>query len=341
MIRIGVIGYGYWGPNLVRNFSEVAGCRVTHVCDARGDRLALVEQRYPGMRTTTRHEDVLRDPQVDAVVVATPPATHYRLTLEALQAGKDVLVEKPLAPSSSEVMRLIDEADRRGCILQVDHTFVYSGAVRKMADLVHNTLGSLYYYDSVRANLGLFQSDVNVLWDLAVHDLSIMDYVLPSTPNAVSAIAVRHVPGRPEDLAYLTLHYDERLIAHVHVSWLAPVKVRRTLVAGSSKMIVYDELEPSEKIKVYDRGVTIAEAAANRHDLLIGYRMGDMLAPQIEVGEALRTEAIHFVDCVTRRTRPLTDGQAGLRVVQILEAAMKSLELRGQPIELEARRCVA
>jgi predicted dehydrogenase len=336
MIRIGVIGYGYWGPNLVRNFHEVGGCQVVAVSDTRAERRALAEARYPSLHATADYRDVITDPRIDAVLIATPVHTHYPLALEAMSNGKHVWVEKPMTTTSEESVRLIDEAGRRGLVLHVDHTFVYTGAVRKIHELVNSdALGRIYYYDSVRVNLGLFQSDVNVIWDLAVHDLSIMEYVLPIQPCAVSATGVGHISGKPENIAYLTLFFEDSTIAHVHANWLAPVKVRRTLIGGSSKMIVYDDLETSEKVKVYDKGLKMGEQGDARYQVLVGYRAGDMWAPQIEITEALQTEATHFLDCITNQRRSLTDGEAGLRVVRILEAATRSMSSRGQVVELD------
>ncbi len=336
LIRIGVIGYGYWGPNLVRNFSEARDCQVVAVADTRAERRALVQSRYPAVDTVADYRELLNDPNVDAVAIATPVSTHFPIALEALRAGKHVWVEKPLTTTSDEGLRLIEEADRRRLVLHVDHTFVYTGAVRKIHELVSSgSVGHVYYYDSVRVNLGLFQRDVNVMWDLAVHDLSIMDYVLPKQPRAVSVTGVGHVAGSPEDVAYLTLFFDDSTIAHIHVNWLAPVKVRRTLIGGSSKMIVYDDLEPSEKIKVYDKGLKLGEQGDARYQMLVGYRTGDMWAPQVEISEALLVEANHFADCINRTQRTRTDGDAGLRVVRILEAASQSLMGRGQVVELD------
>lgn len=342
MIRVGVIGYGYWGPNLVRNFAEVPGARVVAVSDRRPERLARVYDRYPAIQTTRDHGDLFADPAIDAIAIATPVSTHFDLALQALQAGKHVLVEKPLAATSEQAMRLIEEADRCKRVLMVDHTFVYTGAVRKIQELVASDgLGDIYYYDSVRINLGLFQHDVNVIWDLAVHDLSIMDYVLPSRPRAVSATGMSHILGEPENIAYLTLFFDGCLIAHIHVNWLAPVKVRRSLMGGSRKMIVYDDLEPSEKVKVYDKGITVNNGVESVYQMLIGYRTGDMWAPQLDMTEALRSEAVHFTRCIEKGERPITDGEAGLRVVRILEAATQSMAERGQLVELASGRSVA
>lgn len=335
MIQVGVIGYGYWGPNLVRNFMETLGCRVVMVSDLRPERLALVQQRYPGIRITADSHDLISDPAIDAIAIATPVHTHFDLALEALRSGKHVLVEKPLADTSDHCLQLIEEAAGRNRILMVDHTFVYTGAVRKIRELVEvDSLGDLYYYDSVRINLGLFHNDVNVIWDLAVHDLSIMDFVLKSRPIAVSATGIRHIQEQHENIAYLTLFYDNFLIAHLHVNWLAPVKIRRTLLSGSQRMVVYDDLEFSEKVKVYDKGVTVNSTVDSLYQVLVGYRTGDMWAPQLSTTEALLLEAQHFIACIEKGERPVTDGQAGLRVVRILEAATQSMAQRGRSIDL-------
>lgn len=336
MIRVGVIGYGYWGPNLVRNFAELPGVQVAAVSDLRPERLGLVKNRYPSVHTTADHRELLAEPSIDAVAIATPISTHYDLALQALQADKHVLVEKPLAAKSEHATRLIEEAERRHRVLMVDHTFVYTGAVRKIKDLIaSDALGDIYYYDSVRVNLGLFQHDVDVIWDLAVHDLSIMDYVLPYRPCAVSATGMSHFPGQPENIAYLTLFFHEALIAHFHVNWLAPVKVRRTLIGGSQKMIVYDDLEPSEKVKVYDKGISRTNESESVYQMLISYRTGDMWAPQLDSTEALHAELRHFVRCIEHGQTPLTNGKVELRIVEILEAASRSMAERGRPIELE------
>ena len=335
MIGIGVIGYGYWGPNLVRNFAECQGAAVRMVCDLRPAQLEKVQRRYPGVRVTTNPADVWNDPEVDAVVVATPVDRHFELAMASLQAGKHVLVEKPMTSTSEQANRLIDEAAKRRLVLMVDHTFVYTGAVRKMRELLETgELGDVYYYDSVRVNLGLFQHDVNVLWDLAVHDLSIMDFVLGQQPVAVSATGFAHVQGRPEIIAYMTMFFDGSLIAHVNVNWLSPVKVRRTLLGGSRRMVMFDDLEASEKIKVYDRGISLNPSPENVYQMLIGYRAGDMHAPQLAVTEALSVEAAHFVDCVSRGTAPLTGGEAGLRVVRLLEAASESMADQGRLVSM-------
>ena len=349
MIGIAVVGYGYWGPNLVRNFWDTPGARLVSVCDLRTERLAGVQGRYPAVEITSNFDEVLNDPRVDAIAIATPVSSHFDLAMRALQAGKHVFVEKPIAANAEQAQRLVDEAARRRLVLAVDHTFVHTGAVRKMRQLVDDGLGQVYYYDSVRVNLGLFQHDVSVVWDLAVHDLSIMDFVLPAKPVAVSATGVSHVAGEPENIAYLNLFFENNLIAHIHVNWLAPVKIRRTLVGGSSKMIVYDDLEPSEKIKVYDKGITVngngnghGNGNGNgekRYQMLVGYRTGDMWAPQLDMKEALGIELREFVDCIETGKTPVADGHAGLRVVRILESATKSLAERGRVVELDYAGC--
>jgi predicted dehydrogenase len=305
-----------------------------------------VRARYPGVRATGDPQSLINDPKVDVVVVATPVSTHFDLAMQALRAGKDIFVEKPFTTSSEQAKHLLDEAARRGRVVGVDHTFLYTSAVRKIAELVSNgSLGDVYYYDSVRVNLGLFQHDVNVVWDLAVHDLAIIDHVLPGRPVAISAMGLSHVPGKPENIAYLTLHFERNVIAHVHVNWLAPVKVRRALIGGSQRMVVYDDLEPSEKIKVYDKGITVKEtdqpSSDGLYQLLVGYRSGDMWAPQLDVTEALGIELRQFISCVERRQQPLSDGFAGLRIVSMLEAATASIRARGQVIELESSRWAA
>ncbi|HEX3819885.1 MAG TPA: Gfo/Idh/MocA family oxidoreductase [Candidatus Sulfotelmatobacter sp.] len=337
MIRIGVIGYGYWGPNLVRNFFEAPEVQVVAVSDLRADRLAALGARYPTIQITSNYRELIDDPSIDAVAVATPVSTHYELALRALQAGKHVLVEKPLASDTDQVQHLMDVARKRNLVLMVDHTFVYTGAVRKIRELVESGgLGEIYYYDSVRVNLGLFQHDVNVLWDLAVHDLAIMDYVLPFRPCAVSATGLSHVPGGTENIAYLTLFFEGSQIAHIHANWLAPVKLRRTLIGANRKMIVYDDLEQSEKIKVYDKGITLNhhQTPEKLYQMLVGYRTGDMLAPQIDGTEALHREIEHFLNCIREQQEPVTGGSAGLRVVEILQAASQSMAQHGRPVEL-------
>jgi predicted dehydrogenase len=336
MVNIGVIGYGYWGPNLVRNFMEYGESTVGAVCDLSQDRLDAVSARYPTVKTTVHPADVIEDTAIDAVVVATPVSSHFDLTMKALQAGKHVLVEKPMAASVKQACRMVEQAEQARKVLMVDHTFVYTGAVRKIKELVEGgDLGQVYYYDSMRINLGLFQHDVNVIWDLAVHDLAIMEYVLTARPQAVSATGASHVAGQPVNTAYVTLYMEDGVIGHVNVNWLAPVKIRRTLIGGSRKMVVYDDLEPSEKVKVYDKGVVVSTEPEVLYRTLVGYRTGDMWAPQLDSTEGLRVEARHFVECIERGTTPLSDGRAGARVVGLLEAATRSMSESGRLVEVD------
>ena len=335
MIRVGVIGYGYWGPNLVRNFMLAPGSAVTRVCDLREERLTSLQKIYPALKTCNRPDELIDDPEIDAVVIATPVSSHFELALAALQAGKHVLVEKPLASNSDQARRLVDEAAARKLVLLVDHTFVYTDAVRKIREMIiSGQLGQIYYYDAVRVNLGLFQHDVNVIWDLAIHDLSIIDYVLPEKPIAVSATGISHIPNQPENVAYITLFFNSSQIAHVHVNWLTPVKVRHTLIGGSEKMILYDDLEPSEKLKIYDKGIRVTPRPEDVYRMLVSYRLGDMWAPRLDNTEALQTEALHFIDCIEHGRQPETDGIAGLRLVNMIEAAETSLRDRGRLIDI-------
>ena len=334
MVNLGFIGYGYWGPNLVRNFYATKDAKVVKVCDLRKERLNLVEPSYPSVKTTTDYKDLIRDPQIDAIVISTPVSTHFPLAKEAFENDKHVMLEKPMTATVEESEKLIELAEKKKKILMVDHTFLYTGAVRKMKQLVESgELGDLYYFDSVRVNLGLFQHDVNVIWDLAPHDFSIMDYLLQKEPQMVSATGVSHF-GDLENIAYVTVQYPNNLIAHIHVNWLAPVKLRTTLIGGSKKMIVYDDNEPSEKIKIYDRGVSYVEKAEDVYQILVQYRTGDMLAPKLDSSEALKLVSKEFVDSITQNRKPLTDGEKGLRVVRLLESANQSLKQKGKVINL-------
>jgi predicted dehydrogenase len=327
MIKVGVIGYGYWGPNLVRNFSDIPGAQVIAVSDLNSDRLKLAKNRYPHLSTTIDHKELISNPAIDAVIIATPVSTHFDLALQAIKEGKHVLVEKPLASTTEEGNRLLEEAQKRNLTLLVDHTYVYTGAVRKISKLIQkNELGEIYYYDSTRVNLGMFQYDVNVIYDLAVHDLSIMDFLLDGTqPSAVLATGKSHVEDRPEN----------GLIAHINVNWLSPVKIRQTLIGVSNKMVVFDDLEATEKVKVYDSGITINNRPEKVYETIVGYRMGDIWAPKIDQTEALHAEALHFVDCVENNTQPITGAEMGLRVVRVMEAASLSLAQTGKLIKLK------
>jgi predicted dehydrogenase len=335
VLNIGVIGYGYWGPNLVRNFSELDEARVHTVADLNPQVLDIVAKRYPATKTTTDTMAMIHDPEIDAVAIATPVSTHFSLALAALRAGKHVWLEKPMTETSLQARALVDEAEKRGLTLHIDHTFIYTGPVVKMRELVQsNTLGKSLYYDSTRVNLGLFQRDVNVISDLAVHDFSILDYVFGEHPVAVSASGINHYPGTPENLAFITLFYDSGFIAHVNVSWLAPVKVRNILIGGTEKMITFDELQPSEKLKIYDKGVSFTDDPKQIHEMRVGYRTGDMWAPKVDNVEALRVEAQHFCDCVATGKSSISDGQFGLRMVEVIEAATSSMRGRGETVHL-------
>jgi predicted dehydrogenase len=335
ILNIGVIGYGYWGPNLVRNFSELTDARVHTVADLNPKALEVVAKRYPATKVTTDVQGMIRDPEIDAVAIATPVATHFSLAMAALKAGKHVWLEKPMTETSLQARALVEEAEKRGLTLHVDHTFVYTGPVKKMRDMVQSgEVGKVLYYDSTRINLGLFQRDVNVIADLAVHDFSILDYVFEQHPIAVSASGINHYPGTPENLAFITLFYESGFIAHVNVSWLAPVKVRTILIGGANKMITFDELQPSEKLKIYDKGVSFTDDPAKIHEMRVGYRAGDMWAPKVDGAEALLVEGKHFIECVRTGKKPVSNGEFGLRMVELIEAATASMRGRGETIHL-------
>ena len=332
-LNAAIVGYGYWGPNLARNIKNGKVFELKYICDKSPKLKNLASSKYPSVNTTCNFKDILNN-NIDAVFIATPPHTHYEIALFFLEHGTSVLVEKPLACSSSQCKKLIETADKKSCILMVDHTFLYTGAVRKMKELSLSKIGDLLYYDSVRINLGLFQRNVNVLWDLAVHDLSILDYLTNNFPVAVSATGLSHVEGYPENTAYLTLFYDNSFIAHIHCSWMAPVKIRKTLLGGSKKMIVYDDLEPTEKIKVYDKGISVNPSPIEKYRLHVDYRSSDVHSPKVQDTEALSMMLIEFHKSIIEYTLPLTDAFSGLRIVSILEAADKSLSMKGKPINV-------
>src|ERR1700690_854211 len=320
-IGMAVVGCGYWGPNLMRNFSDQPDGDLRWLVDRDPQRLKRCGERYPQARTTTDLGEALTDPKLQAVVLATPVSTHHPLARQCLMAGRHVLIEKPMAQTVSECEELIALADEKGLTLLVDHTFIYTGAVRKIRELITSgELGGIYYFDSVRVNLGLFQHDVNVIWDLAPHDLSIMDYVLPHKPTCVSAHGACHMAGsNVENIAYLTLKFDDATLAHFHVNWLAPAKIRRIIIGGSKKMLVYDDLSPDERIKIYNKGLVLKDGpSADSHQILAGYRIGDLYTPHIASTGALRRETGHFLDCIQERRTPESDGPTGLRIVKIL-----------------------
>ena len=333
MIRTAVIGYGYWGPRIVRNFSAAKDCKVVAICDKSPSALQRAARDFPGVKVDGDLDAVISCPDVDAVAVVTPVWTHFELAEKALRNGKHVFVEKPFTSTSQQAEILVELAESRNLRIIVDHTFLFTGAVRRIREMVaEGTLGKLYYYDSTRVNLGLFQHDVNVIWDLAPHDLSIVDHLTDNAPQFVTASGQSHLNGL-EDVAYITVYYGDRMMAHINVNWLSPVKVRTTLIGGEKKMLVWNDLEADEKLRVYDKGVSIT-SGQNLYDLLVSYRSGDMWAPRIEQNEALAAETNYFVECVSNSQRPFNDGLAGLRIVRLLEAADKSLKNRGIPVQL-------
>jgi len=337
MIKIGIVGFGYWGPNLARNFFAMPECELLAICEKNADLAQKAARMYGGVYVTDNYDELLNNDEIDAIVIATPVSTHYDLAKNALLAGKDVLIEKPLTHTAAEAAELIDIAEQNKRILAVDHTFLYTGAIRKIKEIIDSGgIGRIIYIDSSRLNLGLFQSDVNVIYDLAPHDLSIVCQLLGKEPKYVQAFGTSHEWSKHEYLAYLHLEYEDGTTAHFHFNWLAPVKVRRMLIGGADKMIVYDDMEPSEKVKIYDKGIVLKENDLDSiYKVYIDYRTGDMVAPKLEHREALAVEAEHFVDCVKNRTAPLTDGYSGLRVVKIIEAAQRSICNKGERIKME------
>jgi predicted dehydrogenase len=335
MINIGLIGYGYWGPNLARNFNVNPNLELSAICDFSHDRLKAASALYQQIKLTNDPKELFKDTSLDAIGIATPVSTHFDLAKKALQSGKDVWLEKPMTEKVEQGEELIELAEKNRKILLVDHTFVYTGAVRKVKELVDKgEIGDLMYYDSTRVNLGLFQQDVDVIWDLAPHDISIMDYLMPFKKIAVSATGSKYYGNGIVPKALLTVYMDNSIVAHINVSWVSPVKIRQTLIGGTSKMILYDDNQPSEKIKVYDKGVDLYETKEALYHLKVQYRVGDMWCPKISDHEALSFETKHFAECLESRRTPLTDGQAGLEVVKILVASQKSLHARGTPVEL-------
>jgi predicted dehydrogenase len=333
IMNFGVIGYGYWGPNVVRNLTTLEGSQVLTIADLSPSARARAQKAYPGIHVTSEVNDILLSTRIDAVAVVSPVWTHYELAKAALENGKHVFVEKPFTSNTAQAEELIEIAQRKNLRIMVDHTFLFTGAVRKIRQLLDDgALGKLYYYDSMRVNLGLFQHDINVLWDLAPHDLSIMDYLLKSTPEAVVATGQKHLNGH-EDIAFMTLYFPDKVIAHINVNWLSPVKIRMTLIGGEKKMLLWNDLVADEKLRVYDKGVNIT-SQEGVYDLLVNYRSGDMCAPQLEQCEALRSELSYFVECISSGKDPFNDGRSGLRVVKILEAATESLSKRGSQVYL-------
>ena len=334
-VRVAIVGCGYWGQNLIRNFADSTDVQVAAVCDFNLPTLARTKRRYPTVALTQDFQQILSDSSIDAVVIATPASTHYPFAHQALRAGKHVLVEKPMATSTRQALELMELAEKHDRTLMVDHTFIYTGAVRHIRSMIDaGEIGELLYFDSVRISLGLVQGDINVIWDLAPHDFSIMDHLCLKDPIAVSATGAKHLGCAFENIAYVTAHFESKMIAHFHLNWLAPVKVRKTLVGGTRKMIVYDDMEPTEKVRVYDKGITVNHDPHRRERVLAGYRNGDMFAPNLDTSEALRLMVREFIDSITKKRLPISDGYGGYRVVRLLEAAQQSMRLNGQPVEL-------
>lgn len=335
-VRVAIIGAGYWGPNLVRNFHALDGVEVAYICDLDRKKLNALHALYPSVTATTKTTDIFSDASVDAVVIATPVPTHHPLGKQALESGKHTLIEKPIADTPDKAKQLVNLAATRSRILMVDHTFVYASPVMKMREMVDKKkLGKLCYFDSVRVNLGLFQPNTNVLWDLATHDLSIMDYLIDKKPTHISAIGASHIQKNLENIVYVTIKFPGDLIAHIHVNWLAPVKLRMTLLAGLKKMIVYNDMEPMEKVKVYDRGIDYHPEADGLNLARFQYRVGDMFSPRLDDVEALHNMCSHFIECIRTGTSPKTDGHAGLRIVSMLDAAHQSMKSNGKYITLQ------
>jgi len=332
-MNFGVIGYGYWGPNVVRNLMSLEGAEVSAIAEISPSAQARARKAYPGVKITRSATEVITSPETDVVAIVSPVWTHYELTKAALLNGKHVFVEKPFTSTAAQGEELINLARQKNLKIMVDHTFLFTGAVKRIGQLIQEgALGNLYYYDSTRVNLGLFQHDINVLWDLAPHDLSIMDHLIGARPDGVVATGQGHLNGH-EDIAFMTLYFPEKLIAHINVNWLSPVKVRTTLIGGEKRMIVWNDLEADEKVKVYDKGVKIT-SQEGVYELLVSYRSGDMWSPQLEQVEALRQELNYFIDCITTGKEPFNDGCAGLRVVRMLEAASESLNRKGAFVRL-------
>jgi predicted dehydrogenase len=328
-LKIGIIGYGYWGPNLLRNFSSCPLTEVVAVCDANQARLETLGRTHSHLRLVGSLDELFGI-SLDAVAIATPVSTHFPIAQQCLDAGLHVLVEKPLAASVQEGRALVDQASRLGRVLMVDHTYLFNNAVRKIKELIeHDELGELYYIDSIRINLGLFQNDVNVVWDLAPHDLSIAEHVVGYEARSISAWGCAHTPRGIENIAYVNVDYGDQMMANFHVNWLSPVKIRQMIFAGSRKSLIFNELNTTEPIKVYDRGIELGEGPEGRHKLLVGYRSGDVWSPHVEPVEALQGMVRHFAECIRDRATPLSDGRMGLRVVRLLEAANRSIRAQG------------
>uniref|UniRef100_C6E1F0 Oxidoreductase domain protein n=1 Tax=Geobacter sp. (strain M21) TaxID=443144 RepID=C6E1F0_GEOSM len=328
MINVGIVGYGYWGPNVARNFQQTLGAKVIAICDADNKSLCRAQTNFTEAKPIQNYRQLVSRIDIDLVAIVTPVSSHFEIAKAALTYGKHVFIEKPFTASEAQAEQLIELADKKNLKIMVDHTFLFTGAVNKIKELIDSkALGALYYFDSVRGNLGLFQKDVNVVWDLAPHDISIIDYLIGAPPIAVTATGVSHFKNNQEDVAYVTMYFPDNMIAHLHLNWLSPVKVRTTFIGGQKRMLVWNDLDNDEKIKVYDKG-------AFEDDMMMTYRSGDMWAPKVPQGEALKKEVEYFLDCIANDVKPINDGNAGLRVVRVLEAIKESLKLRGAPVQL-------
>lgn len=336
MISVGVIGCGYWGPNLIRNFAVCPETKLLWICDKDKSRLERIMLQYPGVKYTSEIDELLSDEHLDAVAIATPVHTHFPIAKICFENGKHVLIEKPLASSVEQGKKLVRIASEKNLKFMCDHTFCYTSVVRKIKEIVKSgELGDLLYFDSIRINLGLFQQDVNVIWDLAPHDLSILDFIIDEKPISVSAHGVCHAGNNLENIAYVSLQYANNFIAHFHVNWLSPVKIRKTIIGGSEKMLVWNDLEPAEKLKIYNKGITLKQGNhEERRRLMVSYRMGDMYAPQIDQTEALSLMVKEFATCIEENRPALTDGEAGLRVLKVLEASERSIKADGANVHI-------
>lgn len=333
-INVGVIGYGYWGPNIVRNFFSTNNCTVKAVADGRPERLAALSKIFPTIKGIANGDDIINDPSIDAVVVATPVFTHFALAKKALLNGKHVLIEKPMTSTVAESEELINLAAQKGLTIMADHTFLYTGAVQKMKELMETHVGKPHYFDSTRINLGLFQPDVNVLWDLAPHDISILTYLITEAPASINATGISHTKNNIENIAYMTVNYNSDFIAHFNCSWSSPVKVRHTLIGGDNKMIVYNDLEPSEKIRVYDTGYN-HKTDEDKNRIMVDYRTGDVFIPKLSSREALAGMADDFIQSVIQKKEPLANATLGMQVVKILEASQQSIKNNGKEIKIK------
>jgi len=334
MVKMGIIGYGYWGPNIVRNFLSTENAQIISICDIDEEALNKAKKKYPKLKVVSDFNEVLTSTEIDAIAIVTPVYTHFELAKKAIENGKHIFVEKPLTSSVVEAEELIELAEKNNVKIMVDHTFLFTGAVKKIKELINDgILGNLYYFDSTRVNLGLFQHDINVIWDLAPHDLSIMDYIIQEKPTGITATGIEHFGRGLEDVAYITVFFDSNIIAHFNVNWLSPVKIRMTLIGGEKKMLVWNDLESDEKVKIYDRGVNI-EDKKGIYELLLSYRSGDIWIPMVEKTEALKLEAEYFIDCIENDKTPINDGYAGLNVVKILEASDHSIKNKGKIIKI-------